>query len=314
MMKVILFCSIGISIYLLLDIIVTQKILHKAKKYFYEKNEEYYLQLMKYYDKNKKLKIKEKLNIWHKIAILIDRCNFEHNIFLNPISIITLGFLCVYIAFIIAYQFFEMLALSALISLPFFFSPFLVLEWIAERKERKLEKIFLNFLLQLKNHTQIHNDIIIAMKEIKTLDPLNQYVKKFLLEIESGIKFEKAMDNFKEKIKIKQIKMFLTNVQHCYLYGGSYTELIDKSYKIIGEIQQEKIRRTEETRSARMVLFFLILLDILVYISYIKSNAENYAIMQRTILRKRNFVLEFYFYMGISFISNKSKKTGLLKF
>ena len=123
-----------------------------------------------------------------------------------------------------------------------------------------------------------------AMQEVKIGEPLNGYVKKFLLEISSGIKFEKAIENFKEKINIGQVKMFLTNVEHCYLYGGNFTELINKSYIIIGEVQKEKMRRQEETKSARIVLFILILLDVLVYVSYIKSNMENYMIMQKSIV------------------------------
>ena len=44
--------------------------------------------------------------------------------------------------------------------------------------------------------------------------------------------------NFKEKIDIVLFKSFLSNLEHCYLYGGSFTELIDKSYKMIEEIQK----------------------------------------------------------------------------
>ena len=51
---------------------------------------------------------------------------------------------------------------------------------------------------------------------------------------------------------------------------------------MISEIQEEKKKRIEETKSARIVLFILILLDIIVYVSFIKSNVENYMIMTRS--------------------------------
>ena len=147
-----------------------------------------------------------------------------------------------------------------------------------------IEKIFLNVLLQLKNYTKINNDIIYAMQQIETIEPLQSYINIFLIEINSGIKFEKAISNLKEKIKIQTYKDFLSNLEYCYLYGGSFTVLIDKSYKLISEIQNEKNIRNQETKSARMVLFILIFLNIFVYITNIKNNHDNYIIMQKSIV------------------------------
>lgn len=283
-LKVLMFILIGIINYILIDTFFKQGALNKLNKYFLEKNEKYYENLLKYYEKNKKVKLKVKLNYIHKINILIDRCELSRSILINPITIICMGIFCVAFTYIISFKFFEIILLSFFISLPFFLLPFAVLNMIANYKEEKVEKVFLNFLLQLKNYTQINNDVIIAMKEVKTVEPLQGYVKKFLIEISSGIKFEKAIENFKEKIKIKQIKMFLNNLEHCYLYGGNFSELIDRSYDMIEDIQREKRKRIEETKSARIVLFILIFLDILVYISFVKSNSENYFIMKKSIM------------------------------
>jgi len=286
----------------------TNKILSLINDYIREKNEKYYEHLMNYYEKNKKIKLKEKLNVFHKINVLIDRCELKRGIIMNPINLIIIGVLCVNIAYMIAFQFFGIILLSLIISFPFVFLPFIVMTYIAEKKEQKVEKVFLNFLLQLKNHTQINNDIILAMKEVKTVEPLDGYVKKFLIEVANGIKFEKAIENFKEKINIDQIKMFLANIQHCYLYGGNFSELISKSYKIIGEIQEEKNRRQEETRSARLVLIILIILDVIVYISYIKSNMENYYIMQKSVVGNLILYWNFISIWLLLLLSNKVKK------
>lgn len=174
--------------------------------------------------------------------------------------------------------------LAVTISIPFFYLPFFILSMIAEYKEEKIEKVFLNFLLQLKNYTRINNDIISAMSEVRTIEPLQGYVKKFLVQVSSGTKLENAIRDFNEKINNKQMKSFLANVEHCFLYGGNFSELIDKSYVMISEIQEEKKKRIEETKSARIVLFILILLDIIVYVSFIKSNGENYMIMTKSVV------------------------------
>lgn len=279
-----LFIIFVVIIYCAIDLIRENRILYKINNYIRVKNEKYYDNLLKYYDKNKKVKLKEKINYFHKINILIDRCQLKRGVLFNPISIIFIGILIVNVAYVISFKFFGIILLSFIISLPFFYLPFGVLNYIAEYKEKKIEKVFLNFLLQLKNHTQISNDIVMAMKEVKTVEPLDGYIKKFLIEISSGIRFEKAIENLKEKINIGQIKMFFKNLEHCYLYGGNFSELIDKSYKIISEIQAEKVRRMEETKSARIVLFILIFLDVLVYVSFIKSNADNFIIMKKSIV------------------------------
>ncbi|MBQ9313444.1 MAG: hypothetical protein IJ220_00320 [Clostridia bacterium] len=307
-LKLLLFLSFVIICYLVSDVFRENKVLLKINNYVSNKNEKYYDKLLKYYEKNKKVKLKEKLNYFHKINILIDRCELKRGILINPVSIFVMGIVCVNVAYIISFSFFGIILLSLIISLPFFYLPFALLNLLAEHKEQKIEKIFLNFLLQLKNHTRINNDIVMAMKEVKTVEPLNSYIKKFLIEISSGIKFEKAIENFKEKINIVQIKMFLTNIGHCYLYGGNFSELIDKSYEIISDIQNEKLRRQEETKSARLVLLILIFLDVLVYISFIKSNVDNLIIMKRSILGNMILYWNFISMWLLVLLSIKVKK------
>lgn len=306
--KVILFILLGISMYLLIEIMSEKETLKKANKYLMKKNEKYYEELLKYYERNKKIKIREKLNYFHKLNILIDKCGLERNIIINPAVLILCGVLCVIIGYNVAFGFFKIVLLSIMISVPLFFLPMVILKAIASYKEEKVEKVFLNFLLQLKNHTKINNDIFYAMKEVKTVEPLQNYVKKFLIETSSGVKFEKAIENFKEKTDVMQIKSFLENLKHCYLYGGSFSKLIEKSYMMIGEIQAEKNKRREETRGARIVLFILILMDILVYISFVKSNEENFMIMKKTILGNMILYWNFISMWILVFISSKVKK------
>lgn len=279
-----LFVFIGICIYEIIKKISISKVKDKAQEYFKKKNEKYYNDLLRYYDKNKKVKFKNKINYFKRVNILIDRCGIQRSLLINPVSIIFLGVICVCFTYMISFNFFKIVMLAVIISIPFFYVPFLVLSMIAEYKEEKIEKVFLNFLLQLKNHTRINNDIISAMSEVKTIEPLQGYIKKFLAQVSSGTKLEKAMQDFKEKVNNKQMKSFLTNIEHCFLYGGNFSELIDKSYVMISEIQEEKKKRIEETKSARIVLFILILLDIIVYVSFIKSNVENYMIMTRSVI------------------------------
>lgn len=283
-LNIILFLLICVSSYLIADIFISKNINNKISEYLKYKSDSYYESLMRRYEKNKKVKLTTKFNMFHKIDILIEKAGLKRGIFVNSISILLLCFVSFIICYLLIFSLFKIVLLSFIISIPSIFSPVFILSMIAESKSKKIEKVMLNFLLQLKNYTQINNDIIYAFKEVKTIKPLQSYVKKFLVEINSGIKFEKAIENFKEKVTFEKFKQVLTNMQYCYLNGGSFSELINKNYKMISQIQNEKNAREQETMSARIVLIILIILDLFIYFTFIKNDYENYLIMTKSLI------------------------------
>ena len=307
-LKLILFLLIAFDSYLIIQKIIDANLLKRVNKYLNEKNEKYYEELLKYYDKNKKIKLKSKINVFHKINIKLDTASIKRNLLINPITLICLSFVCFTVVYLFVFNFFKIITLSLIVSIPFVLIPFAVIDFIGNYKAEKIEKIFPNFLLQLKNYTRINNDIIYAMQEVQTIEPLQSYVNTFLIEINSGIKFEKAIQNLKEKIDIEIFRNFFSNLEHCYLYGGSFTDLIDKSYKMINEIQKEKDARIQETKSARLVLFILIFLNLFVYMSNIKNNPENYMIMQKTFIGNVILYWNFISIWLLVLLANKVKK------
>ncbi len=284
LINVILFLMIGISCYLITDLLISKKINEKISKYLKYKNEKYFEELIRQNEKKQKIKITTKINIIQKINVLIEKSGLNRNILINPITIIFLCFCSFSVCYLVIFNIFKIVTLSLIISIPTVLIPIIILAIIAESKSKKIEKIILNFLLQLKSYTKINNDIIYAFKQVKTIEPLQGYIRRFLVEINSGIKFEKAIENFKEKITFEKLNMFLTNIQYCYINGGSFSELISKNYKIISDIQAEKNKREQETMGARMVLIVLIILDLFVYFTFIKSNYENYLIMTKSFI------------------------------
>ena len=226
----------------------------RISKYVELKNERYYKELLNYYNKNKKIKITAKLNIFYRINILIDKAGLKRGLLINPVSIILLSFFTLGVSYLVVFKIFRIIFLSFIISLPSIFLPVYILTLMTEYNSWKLEKTMQDFLLQLKNYTQINNDIVYAFKQVKTMEPLQGYINTFLLELGSGIKFEKAIENIKEKISFETLKAVFSNISYCYLYGGDFAELMNKSYKTINRIQKEKASRNEETKNARIVL------------------------------------------------------------
>ncbi len=253
-LMIIFFILISIFSYFLVEFIFDKNIGAKITKYIDDKNKKYYEDLIKYYSKNKKVVIKARISIIYKLNILIDKAGLRRNLLINPISIIIFCIASFIICYLIIYSIFKVILLSIIISLPITYLPIAILNLICDYKNSKIEKAMLDFLLQLKNYTEINNDIIYAFKQVKTIEPLQGYINKFLVEVNSGIKFEKAIENLKEKIVFVKFKSVFSGIEHCYLYGGDYRELMDRSYKMIAKVQKEKASRIQETKSARIVL------------------------------------------------------------
>lgn len=288
--------------------IIEEKLIVKLSKYLALKDEKYHQELIKYYEKNRKIKTNTKLNIIHKINMLIERSGIRRGLVINPITILIMCCACVMIFYFLIYRIFKITLLSCIISVPTFLFPILFLKLKAEYNEEKIEKIIPNFLLQLKNYTQISNDIIYAFKEIETIEPLQGYLDKFLIEINSGVNFENAINDLSEKIKVKELEKLFNNIKKCYISGGSFSDLINKSYYMISLIQKEKMQRKEETKGARMVLFILILLDLIVYFAYINNNKENYMIMQKSFIGNSILYWNFISIWLLVFLAQKVKK------
>lgn len=307
-LNIVLFSLICTSCYLIAEILISKNIDKKISKYLKHKSDKYYEDLIKYYEKNKKVKILSKLNILHKINILIDKAGLQRGILLNPITVILLSIFIFAICYLLVFKSFKIILLSVIISAPSILLPTFILSMISEIKSQKIEKVMLNFLLQLKNYTKINNDIVYAFKEVKTIEPLQSYVKKFLVEINSGIKFEKAIENIKEKITFKKFQEVFTNMQYCYLHGGDFANLISKNYKMLSDVQKEKSAREQETMGARIVLIILILLDLFIYFTFIKNNNENYLIMTGSFFGNLILYWNFISIWLLMFLIHKVKK------
>lgn len=306
--KIALFILISVMSYLVADIMISKNINDKVAKYLKYKSDKYYEELMRRYEKNKRIKVTSKFNIYHKIDVLIEKAGIRRGLLINSLTIFLLCIVTFILCYILVFNSFKIMFLSLVISLPGIFIPVFILSMIGEYKSKKIERVMLNFLLQLKNYTQINNDIVYAFKQVKTIEPLQSYIKKFLVEINSGIKFEKAIENLKDKITFEKLNQVLTNMQYCYLNGGNLTELISRNYKIIAKIQNEKNAREQETMGARIVLVILIILDLFVYFTFIKNDYDNYLIMTKSLIGNLILYWNFISIWLLVLLMNKVKK------
>ena len=251
-------------------------------------NEEYHRKLVIKREKQKTLKLKRNRDVFFRLSVLIDKTGLKSSSFfwfLNPNILILLCLCSSFAIYIFFERVFKLISIGLIMGVPGFFFPVMILGFIAQKKEENIERTLGNFLLLLKNNTKIHNDILEAFRAVQNncIEPLRTFVKQFLAEINSGICVDEALSNLKYKINIDRFRLFLTNIQYCYTYGGSFTELLTNTQKLILEIQKEKKRRIQETRSARLILFILMALDLFLYFNFIRTEPEYLNIMRTTI-------------------------------
>ena len=141
MINIILFVLIFTVCYQYSIKIIEEKLTVKLSKYLALKNEKYHDELMKYYKKNKKIKINSKINPIHKLGILIERAGIKQGILMNPLSLIFIGLMFSILCYIVALKIFEARVLSFIIAMPTVFTPIVILKLIADYNDDKIEKI-----------------------------------------------------------------------------------------------------------------------------------------------------------------------------
>ena len=297
--------------YFLIDMMIDKKLFQRLTNAFAQRNNQYYKALLKNYEKGKKMKLKERKSFFSMIALKMHQAGVKPSLWFNQITFVTFSLILFFASYSLVSQFLKEMVLSFLLSAPTFLIPFFLLEIYQEFQQQKIENASLDLLLQLKNYVQFNNDIMEALKQVKTVEPLQTNLNSFLLEMNSGVKFEKAIQNLQDKIPDPMLKEFFANIEYCYLYGGSFTVLIQKSYRMITAIHQEKEKRVSETKSTRMVLYFLIILNVMVYITSIQNNYENYLIMKKTILGNVILYWDFISIWLLIFLAEKVKKLDI---
>ena len=122
------------------------------------------------------------------------------------------------------------------------------------------------------------------------------------------MKFEVAIEHLKEKIPVLKFREFFSNLQYCYVFGGNFSTLIDKSYQTINDLQNEKNKRKQETKGARIVLFILMLFNVFVYVRFVKNDYDNYMLMRNSFMGRGILYWNFISMWFLIYLSEKVKK------
>jgi len=248
------------------------------------------------------------LSFVKKIVYTLDESNLILKIGnINIVSTLTILIITIAISiitFIISYNFLHIFSSSLIISIFSSFLPYLIIKSFSYHKKTKILNNFPNYIISLKNYTDVSNDIIEAFRRATVEEPLKTYIEKFNVSLQKGVKIYDAFESLKKSINIKKINEFITLLQFCYMYGGDFGNLLDKFSKIQMKTNLQREKEKQKIFSSKLVLIILILLNMYILFGFVMTNSEYYNILVKTFIG--NLILNinilsyiFIFYMYI---------------
>jgi len=222
---------------------------------------------------NKKFLAKTKIN-FIKLGI-------KFNVY-TVFSSFLIGVIMSIVTYAVCVEVFKIKSVAFILAVPVIFSVFVIISYLADRKQNKLETVMNDFFIQLKGAIKINPDITEAFRRIQDscLEPFGEYVRSFLNEVNAGEIPENALYKFANKVDIQRFTLYINNLRYCSVYGGDIETLTRETQKLISEILTQKKKRRKETQSVCMVLYILIAIDLVIYFNFAFGNVEYLNLMR----------------------------------
>ena len=252
-----------------------------------------------------------KLSYIKKLTYILNETNLSfkinHTKIVSVAKILILSIIIFVITFIITYKFLNLFLSSLILSIVTLFLPYLIIKYFSYYKKNKILRNFPNYVISLKNYTDVNNDIIEAFRRANVEEPLNTYINKFNVSVQKGIKIYDAFETLKSNINIKKINQFITLLQFCYIYGGDFGNLLDKFSKIQMKTNLQKEKEKQKIFSSKVVLIVLILLNMYILFGFVLTNSEYHDILVKTFIGNvilniniLSYIFIFYMYIKLN--------------
>lgn len=270
----------------------------------------------------KKVKIKNKIknnriyvNIVKKYKELIEEV-FQRQILLSHQKHITVSNILIFstaffvVTFIVFFKIIKLYSTAIILSTFVYLLPYIVLKQIIDKEKKKILYMLPAYIVNLKNHIQQDNNIIIAMRNVTCIEPLNKYIQRFNMQIERGINIKTALNGLKSQVGIKKFDDLLIAIETCYFNGGRFENILNKYIAIISKenIQREKIK--ERAYSSVVILIIIMIINIYLVYTFIFSNDEYANIIRNTLIGNIILNINTLSYILIGFIVSKIYRTG----
>jgi len=229
---------------------------------------------------------KEYVGGWfQRYEMQFKRLNLPFNHFVILLCFL-LGIVAARFVYFVVESVFVLPSVAYIISIPFVFSVFAVVSFLAERKKVMIETGLNDFLIQLKSALRVNNDIIEALRRVQNnvMEPFQGYLKQMLSEINSGKLPEQALRDFAVRVGIEKFSLYMEHLRFCHVYGGDVLQLTERTQEMIAAAIKEKKKRNRETNDVCNVLYILIAIDLFMYKSFLMGNDYYFHVMTRNFL------------------------------
>lgn len=244
-----------------------------------------------------------------KLEACFKKLSIPFNIFTLSITL-GIGIISFLVVFFVCNLIFKQQTVKYIIAIPFVFTGGVIVKWLANIKQERLEDGLSDFFIQLKSALRVNSDVIEALRRIQNsvLEPFSTYTKQLLTEINAGKLPDIALESFSQKVGIEKFTLYINSIRYCHIYGGDVGVLTEKTQEIIVEAIKQKKKRIKETKAICIVLYALILIDFYMYFAFINSNLYYSELMSNTFIGQLIVNVNFISIWVMMWLSNVVKK------
>lgn len=192
--------------------------------------------------------------------------------FFNSIIIFVFSLIIALIASIYFFQKFRLIIFSILIFLSFMMFPIILLEIVNLVLSNSIKNSFSLYIVSLQNFSKNTNDVISALTNTKSLEPLNKYIDEFIMLVNIGFNINKAFDDLINKINIKEISKFFYLLKLCYINGSNLYDLINRFNDYYNDIEKIKKIQLEKRNSYLTTMFVLLIMNVFLLFFVVLGN------------------------------------------
>lgn len=154
--------------------------------------------------------------------------------------------------------------------------PYIVLQLFSDIMGYRVRKMSVDFLNILRRFLVggKGNDIFAAFKKASkyVLQPLKNYIEIFIYEYEHKVNPIQCFENLRDRLENNELKLYIDNLQICYVRGGDMIELTDT---FISEIDKQNDDEDEENaRDTLLSMGLYILLGLNFLVLYVLFNSS----------------------------------------
>lgn len=152
------------------------------------------------------------------------------------------------------------------------------LSWDASSRKRTMRKQTPNFFLTLLNFYEVHQDIILALKDTtdRVKNPIKTDMQHLVVQLQNGdVTLREAIVEAKEKLDNKLLRDFLDDLELQVRFGGNFTHTLQIYINDSIEKEVRIMERESETAGASLVTYFL--LGVYIFLAFMMNKTQPHA-------------------------------------